>query len=301
MYTAQKNLPFKEITLKSFPSIVQLQTTSVCNGSCVMCPYPLVTHNIKHGVMSQILFDKIIDECSKYEVKEFKPFLMNEPLIDKRLPDLISYAKKKMPNTRIGFSTNGLLMKGDMIRRIVDSGVDEVWFNFAGNTEKTYNNVLKGLNFQIVRKNIIDFARCVEKYGKNISVNISMVEVKECLPEIQDSVDFWKEYNVSVRPIPFNNRGGNSMEDGIKVLENPLSKRACDKAIIKICILYDGRVILCPSDWQRKHVIGNVSKDNIFRVWNSEIRQNYITNILQSNYEPIDICRSCDYPVIYKE
>ena len=192
-------------------------------------------------------------------------------------------------------------MKGEMIRRIVDSGVDEVWFNFAGNTEETYSNILKGLSFQRVRNNIINFANCVKSSCKDISVNISMVEVKECLPEIQDSIDFWKEYNVSVRPIPFNNRGGNSIEDGIKVLQNPLSKRACDKAIIKICILFDGRVILCPSDWQQKHIVGNVSGDNIFDVWNGKIRQSYIASIMQCNYEHIDICKSCDYPIIYKE
>lgn len=300
MYKVQKNLPFKDILLKPFPVIVQLQTISSCNGRCVMCPYPDVYRNITHGIMSFPLFEKIIEECSSFGINEFKPFLMNEPLLDSRLPDMISYVKNKLPNTRIGFSSNGLLMQGDMIRNIVNSGVDEVWFNFSGNTEKTYSKVMKGLDYIRVRKNIIDFANYAFQNRSDISINISMVEVKDCLDEIEESIVFWKEYGVSVQPIPFNNRGGNSHENGIKVLELPVGKRVCDKSIIKACILFDGRVILCPSDWRQKHVIGDVSKNGLFDVWNGKTRNEYVNKILQCNYEGIDICTKCDYTSIYE-
>lgn len=299
MYKAQKNLPFKEISVKPFPEIVQLQTISSCNGRCVMCPYTVVYKNINHGIMSRSLYEKIIDECASFEVKEFKPFLMNEPLMDSRLADMISYARNKLPNAKIGFSSNGQLMQGDMIQRIVYSGVDEVWFNFSGNTENTYNKVMKGLDYKHVRSNIISFAHYAHLHRSDISINISMVEVKECLEEIEDSIAFWKDYGVVVHPIPFNNRGGNCHEDGIKILKHPIGKRVCDKSIIKACILFDGRVILCPSDWKQKHEIGDVSETSIFDTWKGEKRQRYVDNILKCEYDDIDICSKCDYTVIY--
>lgn len=299
MYKAQKNLPFKEIVVKLFPEIVQLQTISYCNGRCVMCPYPDTHRSVIHGTMPLALYKKIIDECCSFGIKEFKPFLMNEPLLDGRLPDMISYARKKLPNTKIGFSTNGLLMEREMIPRIVDSGVDEVWFNFSGNTEDTYKKVMKGLNFKRVRKNIIDFAYYVQHNQSIISVNISMVEVKECLEEIEDSVTFWKEYGVVVHPIPYNNRGGNSKEEGIKVLKCPIGKRVCDKSIIKACVLFDGRMILCPSDWKQNYVIGDVSHNSLYDIWNGKKRQEYVDKILKCDYDSINICKYCDYTMLF--
>lgn len=299
MYQAQKNIPFKKISVKPFPEIVQLQTTSYCNGRCVMCPYPDVYSSLSHGAMQISLYKKIVDECCLFGIKEFKPFLMNEPLLDDRLSEMISYARNKMPDTKIGFSTNGLLMKGEMLQRIVDSGVNEVWFNFSGNSEYTYNKVMKGLDYISIRNNIVDFAEYIHLHKIDISINISMVEVKDCLNEIEESISFWKEHNVIVHPIPFNNRGGNCREEGVKILKSPIGKRVCDKSTTKMCILFDGRVILCPSDWKRECVIGDATEMSLFDIWNSKERREYMKKIYKCEYDSIVMCAKCDYPAIY--
>lgn len=61
---------------------------------------------------------------------------MNEPLIDKRLPEFLKYALQKLPKEIIRFSTNGMLLKGSVAEELSNVGLDELWINFSGNTDK---------------------------------------------------------------------------------------------------------------------------------------------------------------------
>ena len=299
MYIPQKNLPFKNIENTVFPEGLQLQTSSLCNGRCIMCPYSHVEKQLEHGKMSVELYKKIIDESAEYGLKEFKPFLMNEPLLDPRLPEFVKYAREKMPKTIIGFSTNGMLLKGKMAEELSVVGLDELWVNFSGNTAETYNKVMKGLDYDTVKNNLIRLSELIKVNNSSTKVFISMVEIQDNIGEIEDSIAFWKEHNVTVVPIPYNNRGGNSDELNIKVLKNPVGFRPCDKPNIKICVLFNGDVVLCPADWQRKNIIGNVATESIKEVWNGEKRKWYIDRILKCEYSEIELCKNCDFPLIF--
>src|SRR4030043_1970519 len=68
-----------------FPDLISFQTNSSCNARCIGCPHPLVKKSVPQGMMSDDLFRKIIDECSKQPVKLILPFFMNEPFTDKHL------------------------------------------------------------------------------------------------------------------------------------------------------------------------------------------------------------------------
>ena len=87
MYHAKKNLDFRSPSFE-FPQEIQIQTITYCNAKCQMCPYSKVYKNISHGKIKMNNYKRLLDECSEHKqsVKNFKPFLMNEPLIDKRLP-----------------------------------------------------------------------------------------------------------------------------------------------------------------------------------------------------------------------
>lgn len=300
MYILKKNLPFKKINNLDFPSEVQIQTQTRCNSRCLMCPYCNTFKKVSHGKMNVKLYKKIIDECSSYNVDQFKPFLMNEPLIDSRLPNLIKYARKKLPKTVIGFSTNGQLLTEKMADEIIDSGINEVWFNFNGNNKKTYEQIMKGLSYDKVVSNILYFKKKLIKSKSNIQMQISSVETTKVVKEIKESILFWKNHDIDVITTPLNNRGGNLNTSQIKTLGKKGRKRICDRPFYKIYILYNGQVILCSSDWLREEIMGNVKKDSIFKIWNGE-KFNKIREIIKhkTSSQPI-ICNKCDYPYLYK-
>jgi len=301
-YCPKKNLPFSPIKDLDFPSEIQIQTHTTCNAHCIMCPYSSIYRHISHGKITSELFRKLIDECADHAevVKDVKPFLMNEPLMDNRLPDFIRYTRERLPKVNIGFSTNGQLLEGDLAERLLDSGVNEIWVNFCGNTEKTYSLAMKGLSFKRVRQNVINFKDAIAREGLGIRLYISMVETRLALTELEEVVAFWRQYGIKVITTPLNNRGGNIEVDGLRVLGRIKDRRVCDRPFYKIYIVYNGDVILCSSDWKREIIIGNVADGGIYGVWHSRRQKEIQEKLLARDFSKLPLCEVCDYLAIYE-
>ncbi len=109
-------------TLNMFAAI-DIETTSECNLKCGYCP--TAYYNRGKHLMTEKLFKKIIDELATIPYKgRISPHFYGEPLLDERLPNLLSYARKKLPLSTIIIHTNGLLLKADVFRRFLNAGVD---------------------------------------------------------------------------------------------------------------------------------------------------------------------------------
>ncbi len=94
------------------PKAIQIQTISGCNGNCVFCPNKKTKISIPYkDQMEESLFYSIIDQCIDLGVRRISPYLMNEPLLDSRLPKLILYItkhKKHRQYTKI--NSNGSML-----------------------------------------------------------------------------------------------------------------------------------------------------------------------------------------------
>jgi len=89
---------------------------SKCNADCVFCPYSTL-ERIDNKMPGDLL-DKIIDEMSQWEVPFFfTPLKVNEPLLDKRLFDII---KKVTDNTLavIRLFSNGSALTPKIMKQI---------------------------------------------------------------------------------------------------------------------------------------------------------------------------------------
>ena len=105
---------------------ISIETITACNRRCLYCPNSKfnrgATKNKK--LMEDKLFFKIIDELAELGFKgELKPHGYGEPLLDHRLPELISYAKTNLPEAKILLYSNGDLLNIDKYNELVKSGV----------------------------------------------------------------------------------------------------------------------------------------------------------------------------------
>ena len=73
-----------------FPSIIQIESTVLCNSACTFCPQNEMTRGPKF--MEEWVWKKIIDE-SRGKGILYRPFMINEPFVDPRMPEIISYIK----------------------------------------------------------------------------------------------------------------------------------------------------------------------------------------------------------------
>ena len=52
---------------------------------------------------------------------------------------------------------------------------------------------------------------------------------------------------------------------------------------------------MCCSDWQRKLVIGDLTKQSLLEVWNGEPLRTFWIDMLSGNRNKYEMCAQCEY------
>lgn len=90
------------------PRRLSIETTSSCNRSCSFCPISHGRRDFPTESMDDGLFSSILDQLAEHDwAGVLQMFLLNEPLLDPKLPDRLREAREKLPRCTVYLSTNG--------------------------------------------------------------------------------------------------------------------------------------------------------------------------------------------------
>ncbi|HTZ11945.1 MAG TPA: SPASM domain-containing protein [Candidatus Margulisiibacteriota bacterium] len=110
-------------------SSVSIETSAVCNRRCWYCPNSLHDRGGSASDdrrMEDGLFRKIIDELARKKwYGKIELDLYNEPLMDDRIVEFVSYTRKKLRNSFISMATNGDFLTIDIFNALVNAGMNE--------------------------------------------------------------------------------------------------------------------------------------------------------------------------------
>ncbi len=283
----------------NFPLNIMIQTTSLCNSSCVFCPYRDVSKEFSQGKMEDAVFRKIIEELSEHkEIERVMPYLMNEPLCDKRIIEKIYLIKKKVPWASTHILTNGINLTEEIGKEIIDSPIDWIGISVHAIREDTYKRITGRGDFKEILLRITLFIeKALSKRGENfIMINMTRAPGFLVEEEKEEALNYWKSLGVKrveYFDMPIS-RAGN-----VKWLPKTRHKKikGC-KSIWRnemIHILFDGVVVLCCMDWRREVVLGNIKDKSIEEIWNSphylEV-EDWIRG--KSNPPPNFLCLRCE-------
>jgi len=280
--------------LPAFPKNIQIQTQTGCNAHCRFCPNQSTSARLSSGRMDEDMFFRRIDEAVKHPVKRISPYLMNEPLADPRLPDLIRYiADRKQPMTRIKINTNASFLDETMAERLIESGLDRLHVSFHGIRRETYEASMGNLSWE---KNLANVNRFIElkerRKAKTPKLKITMVHTKAIDQELDEIREYWNSRGITVNIHAFENRSHSAVEDrGL----NALPMRAisdCDRLMQQAYILWNGDCVLCCVDWERTTVMGNVASAGLQSVWQNESYLRFRRNYLAGNVAGT-LCAGC--------
>ncbi|RLD98022.1 MAG: radical SAM protein [Aquificota bacterium] len=289
-----KRLIRKERPLPPFPRVIQIQTKSGCPARCVFCPNSIVGPKLTHGEMEWDLFTKIADEITRHSVARISPYLMNEPLLDRRLGDKIRYlADRKQPDTVIKINSNGALLDDETGEQLIESGLDRINFSVHGIRKETYESQMVGLKLEKVLENIDRFLELKKRKGASKPrVRVTMVRTKAIEEELPEIMAYWKARKVKVNVRPLENR---AMKEIAATGLNPKKWKPfsfCNRLFEQAYILYNGDVVLCCVDWERTTILGNLREQSLEEIWNSprftEIRKRYLVGDLKGL-----LCQKC--------
>jgi hypothetical protein len=129
--------PQRGLDVGALPSRLYIECTAACNISCAQAccaPETGITRTRQAGMLDFEVFRRVIDEAGPSLVRvDF--FNYGETFLHKRAIEMCEYIKQRFPHIYLYTSTNGLAFKDhDQVRRLADSGIDEVTFSIDGAT-----------------------------------------------------------------------------------------------------------------------------------------------------------------------
>lgn len=288
----ERSVFLRKRLVKNFPQQVMIQTISSCNGLCNFCPYSKFK-NSEQGIMSEGLYRKIIDECSRYNVSTIFLYLMNEPLLDKYFIKRAKYAKEKNPNAQIIVYSNGSILTKKKIEESIPF-VDLFAINIYGVSKEYYESNM-GLNFDRTLKNLEYLSGILGSYSKKLCVISLLREEDATISNIKKIKSFWKKKRINVQIRLATDRAQNIKEVCPK---KKILSSGCwfDPFLKKIHILYNGKVILCCMDWGKEIILGDVKTKNIYDIWNSKKYQRIRNEIYSNKRGKEFLCIRCYDP-----
>ncbi|MFH1783736.1 MAG: radical SAM protein [bacterium] len=280
---------FPQINQSSLPSIIHVEVTNLCNAGCVMCPQSNMKR--KAGNMEDALYKKIIDQCGSLDA--VWPFMMGEPLMDRKLPERIAYAKGAGIK-RVGIFTNGSLLNLDMALKLLDCGIDHITISFDALTEKTFKQIRPGLSFQDVTANILNLVKLRRQRKQKLPfIAIEFVKMEKNNSEADEFRKKWDKIVDAVYISDMVNWAGANQAKSAKQLSYKI-RRPCYMLCRDMVIFVDGRVALCCYDYESSIFLGDANKQSLKEIWNSE-KLTHIRDLhLRGEFEKIPICSECN-------
>lgn len=244
------------MTMGRFPAVVRVETTNNCNARCRICPHLEMTRPVT--VMDEDLYRSIIDECAANKCHTVHLHNFGEPLLDKALPERISYAKHKGIG-KVKIFSNGSLLSGETATRLLQSGLDEIKISLDGRDKEEFESIRVGLNYDKVVSNIHKFIQMRASKGlKSPRVVASCCTTsdrsrsEDNLKDVVDKYSFGRLHNWA---------GHSEARPGS-------IRKPCSRVWRTFTILANGDVALCCLDYDGKVVLGNMKKDgSITRIW----------------------------------
>ncbi len=284
--------------------IFNIELTNHCPMKCVMCPR---THYMtrEQGFMDIVIFKKIIDELAEknssfYHNRVVWLHHFGESLLHPQFETCINYAADKGIYT--GLSINPMMLNEKTASSLISSGLHILYISLDGHNDESFYKI-RGINnmYELSRLKTINFLRLKKESISDLKIIFSMID----FPLNDESVAVVKEDWESYKEIDgfllknYTTWDGDIPEihsiapEALKSKVNDSATVSCSLPWSNMTVAWDGDVVPCCFDYNKKLVLGNVRSDTLSNIWNDvpmqNLRYEFITNKVTNA-----LCKNCD-------
>lgn len=272
----------RELHYSDVPRAIQIETNLACNAACPFCPYAHMERGPK--IMADWIWRKIVDETRGLGVV-YRPFLINEPLSEKRLPEIVRYVKQDA-TARVEINTNGGLLDERRARALLDAGIDLVRFSVDGFSKATFEPARPGVDYDAVVRNVHRFVELREAGGHTCYVEMRMIDMPENRHEQAAYIEYWRKVADEVLVVPLYRWPWEGQE-------KPVSK-PCLKVLDEMFFYTDGTAPLCCWDSAGRGIVGDVKKQSVLEIWKGPVLRAVRDLLDRGRRDLIHLCSRCD-------
>lgn len=306
------NMATKKSHLSSYPYILKIESTNICNLQCKYCyddRRASQENERPYGKMTFLQFRKIIDELAPYLFK-INLYGYGEPFLFPETIEMIQYAMDN--NIGMAISSNLNIEDNDQFaEKIVSSGLEVLIFSCHGVSEKSYKEFTRKGNLKLALNNIsrivearkkldsktpfIDWQYCVTRFNegeieeaKIIAKNLGIDQIRFIKPNLPEGAE--KSWHSKLFPHRSHHRPA-------------LPPRSCSWFYRAAYINQDGGVLPCCRDMRLvENNYGNVFEEPFEKIWNNDkyvTSRGLVTKDLDAPVPCKTMCHEC--PVFNKD
>ena len=285
------------------PFTIYIDPSSACNFKCNFCCHSIGPNHIKRSefkpqIMDFELFSSAIEQMKDFpgKIKMLSLFLVGEPLLNKRLPDMIAYARESMIADRIFLTTNGSLLTKQLNRALIDAGLDEILISVEALDTEGYREIASvNIDYEL----FVDNIRNLFENRKNCKVFIKIVNTAINNEEVEKFHSLYDEicdlaYIEMVMPV----------FDGVDYSSNKFPEtnkigrqvEICTRPFFTMSVHPSGNVGCCIVDYSEEIVFGNIKEQSLMDIWNGTKFNDFRRTHLKKQKQSLNICDNCCSP-----
>ena len=290
------------------PYSLYVDVCNACNFKCKFCAIQYANKKLpfRKMCMDYDLFRKVIDDLRKFPepLKMLRLAANGEPLLNKRLPEMIEYARGGVTQW-IEFVSNASLLTPELNRKLVSAGLDRIRISIEGIGEEQYYEMsgvkIDWNKFVANIKDLYEHKGNCEIYIKTVDAAVDTEEKREKFfstfgdicdkISIEHVIPIWTGYDEIYQDFDIETAEG-LHGHAVKELD------VCPFPFYSFVINPDGEVTVCCNDWERKISMGNVTSESVYDIWNGEKYHNFLLGMLEKGRKenhPVG-CAKCQYP-----
>lgn len=187
-FRAPGSAPAEAPTERAWPEILSFESSYKCNLVCPMCPRSF--DEDKQGFFGGELFDRLEEDIGRFRYVHMTGW--GEPLMNPALPGWLERTTAK--GCWANFTTNGLLLKGKLLDKILASKVGAINISIDASTKKTYE-IARGKDaFEPLLKILETLRGRLDAEEKPVYLQWVFVLMKHNFEEFPDAVRLAKQY-----------------------------------------------------------------------------------------------------------
>jgi radical SAM protein with 4Fe4S-binding SPASM domain len=255
-------------------SWIEFNLVGLCNRRCDFCPWsdpewrsshvPKVAANDDVLHLPVEVYEGIMKDLNKVGFKGgiiYSAF--SEPFLYNHLEEVIKISKEQCPESRIEVVTNGDFLTIDKLNTFFEAGLTRMDVSVYDGPDKV---------------------KPFEDLRIEAGLNKEQFHIRER----------WYAPDEHFGIGALSNRAGANIMPEINVNEiHTALKRKCFYPFYQLIVDFDGAVLLCNHDWDKRLTMGNVKETSILDIWNSKKYKEVRGNLANANrnHSP---CNRCD-------
>lgn len=300
-------IPLSEVIPLRTPYKMNIDVANACNFKCKFCFHALDDLELNRvgfnsGIMNFELFTMIVDQIKEFpdRIKCIGLSGIGEPLLNKKLPDMIALVKESNIADKIVVTTNGSFLNEELIIDLVNSGLDEMIISVEALSEEKYFDVT-GVH--------IDFERFIEniaflnEHKRNCKIYIKIVDIafdendteEKFHLMFDDKCDMAYVEQIIPQFDPIDYSKIKTEYDKTLYGKKLIRAEVCPLVFYVMQITTSGNVSPCCVDYNESVVFGNVKNQSLINIWNNETFNNFrLMQLKKQRFDNI-LCKSCSY------